>query len=319
MTHHDTVHTFTPQGWREALAASVLRTALRLLLKPVFSANCPLWFQRRWLRLLAGATRMPQGVRTETTQLAGCAGEWLYPLPSGSTSRATLLYLHGGAYCLGSPATHRALTARLAQATGLRVLSLDYRLAPEHPFPAALQDAIAACLALQAQGPVVLAGDSAGGGLALATALALRDQGHALPAALLLLAPWVDLTTTASPPVPKGEVMLSISWAQTCAASYLCGDDVNKALASPLHQPLHGLPPTLIQVGTDDMLCPQALELHHTLEHAGVSSRCEITLHRWHVFQMHADVLHSADEAIARLAQFAQAQLARVMTGRDSP
>jgi acetyl esterase/lipase len=221
-----------------------------------------------------------------------------------------LLYLHGGAYCLGSPATHRALTARLAQASGLRVLSLDYRLAPEHPFPAALQDATAACLALQAQGPVVLAGDSAGGGLALATALTLRDLGHALPAAILLLAPWVDLTATAPVAMPAGEVMLSLPWAQACATHYLSGDDADTGLASPLHQPLQGLPPTLIQVGTDDMLCTQAIALHHALEQAGVSSRCEVTAHRWHVFQMHADVLPSAQEAIARLAQFAKTQVA---------
>lgn len=306
--------TFTPQGWREALVARVLRTALRCLLKPVFSPRCPLWFQRRWLRLMARTTRMPAGVHTESAQIGGCAGECFLPLTSDSspkaTPHATLLYLHGGAYCLGSPATHRALTARLAQASGLRVLSLDYRLAPEHPFPAALQDATAACLDLQALGPVVLAGDSAGGGLALATALTLRDLGHALPTALLLLAPWVDLTATAPVTVPAGEVMLSLPWAQACAAHYLSGDDTDSGLASPLHQPLHGLPPTLIQVGTDDMLCTQAIALHQALEQAGVNSRCEVTAHRWHVFQMHADVLPSAQEAITRLAQFAKTQAA---------
>ena len=302
--------TFTPQGWREAVVACVLRTALRCFLKPVFSSRCPLWFQRRWLRLMAQATRMPAGVRTESAHIAGCSGEWFFPLTSDSTPQATLLYLHGGAYCLGSPATHRALTARLAQASGLRVLSLDYRLAPEHPFPAALQDATAACLALQAQGPVVLAGDSAGGGLALSTALNLRNQGHPLPAALLLLAPWADLSPSTPVSVPAGEVMLSLPWAQACAAHYLSGDGADQGQASPLHQPLQGLPPTLIQVGTDDMLCTQAMALHHALQQAGVHSRCEVTAHRWHVFQMHADVLPSAQQAIARLAQFAKTQAA---------
>ncbi|WP_194945602.1 alpha/beta hydrolase [Limnohabitans sp. DM1] len=302
--------TFTPHGRREALASDVLRTALRCLLKPVLSPRCPIWFQRLWLRLMAQATRMPAGVRTESVHIAGCAGEWFLPLSNGATPGITLLYLHGGAYCLGSPATHRALTARLAQASGLRVLSLDYRLAPEHPFPAALQDATAACLALQAQGPVLLAGDSAGGGLALSTALALRDQGLPLPAALLLLAPWADLSPSKPVTVPAGEVMLSMPWAKACAAHYLGGHGADQPGVSPLHQPLHGLPPTLIQVGTDDMLCPQALALHHALQQAGVSSRCEVTAHRWHVFQMHADVLPSAQEAIARLATFAKAQAA---------
>jgi acetyl esterase/lipase len=110
--------------------------------------------------------------------------------------------------------------------------------------------------------------------------------------------------------MPAGEVMLSLPWAQACATHYLSGDDADTGLASPLHQPLQGLPPTLIQVGTDDMLCTQAIALHHALEQAGVSSRCEVTAHRWHVFQMHADVLPSAQEAIARLAQFAKTQVA---------
>ncbi len=309
MTQHDSVHTFIPQGRREALKSCLLRAALRGLIKPVFSPRCPLWLQRSWLKLMACATRVPSGVRIEAARIAACAGEWQTPLVNGANANATLLYLHGGAYCLGSPGTHRALTAHLAQSSGLRVFSVDYRLAPEHPFPAALQDAMAVCLALQAQGPVVLAGDSAGGGLALATALALRDQGHERPTALLLLAPWVDLTSQADIQEPGGEVMLSLPWAQACAAHYLRGDHADKARASPLQQSLHGLPPTLIQVGTDDMLYPQALALHQALEQAGVNSRCDITMHRWHVFQMQAGVLRSADEAIARLAQFALAQL----------
>ena len=169
---------FHPRGWLEAATASVLRTSLRLLLKPVFNPRFPIPFQRRWLALIAKTTLVPGGVTRETTTVGGVPGEWLRRTHGTAVRPGCILYLHGGAYCVGSPATHRSLTARLAKFTGLPVFALDYRLAPEHPFPAALEDALSAYRALHASGgPVVIAGDSAGGGLALATTLALRDAG----------------------------------------------------------------------------------------------------------------------------------------------
>ena len=246
-----------------------------------------------------------------------------------------MLYLHGGAYCVGSPATHRALTSRLARVTGLPVFAADYRLAPEHPFPAGLDDALAAYRALQADGPVILAGDSAGGGLALATALALRDAGQAGdvgPAALVLFSPWVDLQMPdPPPPAPPGEAMLSLDWAGACAAHYVgdaaaqgsghlrqppagAGDSPAYAdpLVSPLRADLRGLPPVLIQAGTDELLHPQALALHDALQAAGVDVRCEITPRRWHVFQLHAGALASANAAVDRVARFVLGPLAAV-------
>ena len=176
---------FEPKGRLEALLAAMLRASLRLLLKPVFSPRFSIGFQRRWLRALSHSTRMPKGVSVHADTVGGVAGEWCRSTQAPSSPPGVVLYLHGGAFCIGSPETHRALTARLARITGLPVFSLDYRLAPEHPYPAGLDDAIAAFCSLSAEGtgrPVILAGDSAGGGLALSTALALRDRGLPLPA-----------------------------------------------------------------------------------------------------------------------------------------
>lgn len=300
---------YQPKGLVETLLAALLRTSLRCLLKPAFSPGVSIGFQRRWLNLLSRSTLMPRGVSVQPGVVGGVHGEWLRPLQAPNSPPGVMLYLHGGAFCVGSPATHRALTARLALTTGMPVFAPDYRLAPEHRHPAALDDALAAFRGLHAEEagrPIVLAGDSAGGGLALSTALALRDSGSPLPAALVLLSPWVDLAMRDAPATePPGEAMLSVAWAAACAAHYL--DDLalaETATVSPLFADLRGLPPTLIQAGTDELLHDQALQLEAALQAAGVEARCEITAHRWHVFQTHGGALRSADEAIERIARF---------------
>lgn len=297
---------FPPRGGlRERLLAALLRGSLQLLLRPVFSPRVPMAWQRRWLKGLSHTSLPLRGSRFEPDRLGGVAGEWVWPAAE-PTRDGTVLYLHGGAYCVGAPGTHRALTTRLARACGMALFAADYRLAPEHPFPAAVHDALAAYRALRARGPVVVAGDSAGGGLALALAIALRDAGEAAPAALLLLSPWAEMTTAHVPATPpRGEAMLSVAWAQACAALCLRDTPASHPWASPLNADLRGLPPVLIQAGTDELLHEQALALHDALAAAGVSVRCEIVPQRWHVFQMHGGVLASADDAIDRLALFA--------------
>lgn len=313
------METYRPAGWLEALVAAALRTTLRALLKPVFSPRWSIAFQRRWLSALARISLVPRSVSINPGDAGGVPGEWLRHGDVPTVRAGTLLYLHGGAYCVGSPATHRALTARLAQGTGVPVFAADYRLAPEHPFPAALDDALAAYRALRQRGPVVVAGDSAGGGLALSLALALREAGEEQPAGLLLLSPWADMAPDTLPPEPPGEAMLSAAWAQACAAHYLGNPPDQRAwVTSPLKADLRDLPPVLIQAGTDEMLHGQALALHQALQSAGVSSRCEITERRWHVFQLHGGALRSADEAIARLCHFARQRLDAVTAPRHS-
>ena len=309
------LETFHPAGALEALLAPLLRGTLKALLKPAFSPRWSIAAQRRWLGVMVRLNLPPRGVRITPDRVGGTAGvpgEWVRP-QAGTPRRGTVLYLHGGAYCVGSPATHRGITGALARGTGMAVFALDYRLAPEHPFPAALHDALAAVRALRTQGPVVLAGDSAGAGLALATALALRDAAepadvgdthNAAPAALLLMAPWVDATLAQLPPPTPGEAMLSRAWVAACAQHYLAGADAAQPGVSPLLGDLQGLPPVLIQVGTDDLLHDESLRLHDALQAAGGAVRCEVTAGRWHVFQSHAGALPSADAALARAANF---------------
>lgn len=297
------IETFEPAGTAERLLAPLLRGTLKALLKPAFSPRWAIAAQRRWLGWMARLNLPPRGVSITPGALACVPGEWLRGR-DGSPRRGTVLYLHGGAYVVGSPATHRSITGTLARGTGMAVFALDYRLAPEQPHPAALHDTLAACRALREAGPLVLAGDSAGAGLALATALALRDAGEPLPAALYLIAPWVDLTLAQLPPPTPGEAMLTRAWVAAGAAHYLAGADTAQPGASPLHADLHGLPPTLIQTGTDDLLHAEAGRLHDALAAAGVAVRGEVTAGRWHVFQSHAGTLPSADQALARAAAF---------------
>ncbi|HWJ04340.1 MAG TPA: alpha/beta hydrolase [Steroidobacteraceae bacterium] len=302
-----TIDTPHREPWRERWVAAVLRFALRRLLLPTFRADRPIPRQRRRLERIARLTLPPRGVRIEAGACGGVRGEWIHAA-GAPKSTAAILYLHGGAYCIGGPATHRAVAGTLARRTGATVFLADYRLAPEHPFPAAVHDAVAAYRGLLAQGlapaQVAIAGDSAGGGLALATAMQLRELGEALPAALVAFSPWVDLGAPDRGPVPTGEVMVTPSWVAECARLYLAGCDPRTPLASPIHGELHGLPPTLVQVGTDELLLSDSRRLHAALTAASVRSQLEEFPRRWHVFQANAGVLADADRALERAAHF---------------
>ncbi len=310
------VHTYSPKGAFDALAAALLRLTLRSLLKPVFSPRVSITLQRRWLGWIALLTLKPRGVQRQSATVGGVPGEWLRPA-SGCIRPGHILYLHGGAFCVGSAATHRAITMRLARATGMPVFAADYRLAPQHPLPAALNDALAAALALSTQGPLVLAGDSAGGTLVAATALALRGGGHVQAAALVLLSPLVDAKLSADMAEPAGEAMLSLPWMRACLAQ--CAGNAHAHAISPVHADLRGLSPTLIQAGTDEMLHGQAVQLHDALQAAGVAVRAEITPQRWHVFQMHGAALPSADQALQRIADFVLRTLDARHPAADAP
>jgi len=237
-----------------------------------------------------------------SVRLAGCAAEL-----AGTPADQAVLYLHGGAYVSGSPATHRHFGLDLARRAGLPVYMLDYRLAPEHPFPAAPEDAFAAYQALLASHThVAVAGDSAGGGLSLAVALLARARGVAMPACLVLLSPFVDLSLTAPSCTERAPLdpFLTRDGLAADVQRYLGDADRRMPLASPLFADLAGLPPTLVQAGTDEILFDDFERIAAALTEAGVSTTFEPwpgMVHNWHLFP---NWLPEAGDATAGIAAF---------------
>lgn len=254
----------------------------------------------------------PEGTTVEALQLGGRPAERLHP-PGAAVDRA-LLYFHGGAYSLGSPRSHRGLGGQLAGAAGALGFVPDYRLAPEHPCPAAVEDGLAAYRDLLDQGfapeKILLCGDSAGGGLALATALAARQAGLPQPAGLSLFSPWVSMTPS-EPSLSEmdgQDPMMSAAGVRLSAAHYLGGRE-DDALSSPLRADLAGLPPMLIQVGSEELLRSDATALAERARQAGIPVQLEVwpeMVHVWHAFY---PMLGAARRAIAGAGDWMRSRL----------
>jgi epsilon-lactone hydrolase len=245
------------------------------------------------------------------------AGEWIEPMAADAQAHTRcILYLHGGGYIAMSPTTHRSVTSRLAGLSEASLFALDYRLAPEHPFPAALHDALATWHALIAAGRpasrIVVAGDSAGGGLALALLIALRDAGEDLPAGAVLFSPWTDLAATGESVVTNNtaDPLFFGVWIAPMAQFYLGATPANDPLASPLYADLSGLPPLLIQVGDTEILLDDSRRLSEKAQQAGV----DVTLQIWpdvpHGWQIFAPILPEARAALRDASVFIRARLA---------
>ncbi|MCC8979213.1 alpha/beta hydrolase [Bradyrhizobium acaciae] len=258
-----------------------------------------------WDRAFAGCS-VPMVCRPVSAD--GIDGEWL--VPADAPSDKAILYFHGGGFRIGSVVSHRDLAARIADASGCRVLSINYRLAPEHRFPAALDDALTAYRYLREQGlrpaDIAFTGDSAGGNLVLAAMLAVRDRGLSLPAAGALMSPWTDLTASGASyesraeadPIHQRAMILAL------ARNYLGKDgDVRDPLASPLYADLAGLPPLLVQVGDRETVRDDSTELAAKAKAAGVDAELQVWDGMIHVFQMFPEI-PQAREAIASLAAF---------------
>ena len=297
-------------SWSQRGLAAVLRGLLRATLLPAFQAGVPFERQRTRIRTVTRLTLPPRQAEFRAGECGGVGGEWVSPRTGPAPDRA-VLYLHGGAYCVGSPRTHRVITGQLAVRAGVRVFAADYRLAPEHPFPAALDDAVAAYRGLLEAGfapeAITIAGDSAGGGLTFAAALRLRELGVALPGSLVAFSPWVDLSDVARTRPAAGDVMIVEAWVGECARHYLAGRSPAEALASPVQSDPRGLPRTLVQVGTDEVLLEDSRRMVERLAAAGVPVRLEEYPRRWHVFQANAGLLADADRALERVARFVRA------------
>jgi monoterpene epsilon-lactone hydrolase len=251
----------------------------------------------------------------------GVDGEWI--VPADAPQHKAILYFHGGGFRIGSVASHRDLIARIAEASGCRVLAIDYRLAPEHRFPAALEDAVTGYRHLLAQGlgavDIAFAGDSAGGNLVLGAMLAARDLGLPQPAAGVLMSPWTDLAATGASyenrakadPIHQRTMILAL------AKNYLGADvDPRHPLASPLYADLAGLRPLLVQVGDRETVRDDSIELAAKAKAAGVDVELQVWDGMIHVFQMFPEI-PQAREAIAGLAKFLRRHLH--ITGERTP
>lgn len=246
----------------------------------------------------------------ERVNVPAAPAEWLRP-PSATPGRV-VLYLHGGGYVIGSPRSHRHLAAAIAGAAAASALLLDYRLAPEHPFPAAVEDATAAYRWLldQAIAPehIVIAGDSAGGGLTVATLLALHEARVPLPAGGVCISPWVDLTCSGASyrTMAAADPIVRRAGVEEMARAYLGATPPRTPLASPLFADLRGLPPLLIHVGSDEVLLDDAVLLAERAKAGGVDATLEIydrMIHVWHWFLPMLDEAQTAVEAIGRFVR----------------
>ncbi|WP_305822151.1 flavin-containing monooxygenase [Massilia brevitalea] len=316
LTESGSLRIAAPPGLAERLQAGFQRLFLRTCFRPLIGPPAGPRLQRALVACLAPLMPGVGGVRRVRRTLGGVPAEAVIPkAPAhGQGPSGAILYLHGGAFCLGNPASHRSITTRLASDAGITVWAPDYRLAPEHPCPAALDDALACYQGLLDSGipahRIVLAGDSAGGGLALALALSLRDKGLALPAGLALVSPLTD-PSLSSPSVTANariDPMVRRSWVAQGVAWYACPLDA--CVHAPLSMNLAGLPPILVQVGEQEILRDDAFRLAAHARACGVPCQLEEYAGRWHVFHLQAFYLRSAAHAIGRLAAFARVRVA---------
>ena len=286
---------------------ATMRLGMRQVGRRCLDPALPWPVQRTRLDQVTRISLVPRRTTVTEQTIAGLRAEVVSCRAPGS--RLTVIHFHGGGYCLGSARMARSWAAQLSARTGCRVVLPEYRLAPEHPYPAALQDARAVMSALSglgADGPVVVSGDSAGGGLALALVLSMRDEGQEPPAGAILLSPWLDLgrDRRAVPDLVRRDVLLDPDWLDACARAYADPSAWADHLVSPLHAAHSGLPPLLIQAGTEELLAPDAELLAASASAAGV----EVTYTRWprmwHDFVLQPGLLAAADSALAQASWF---------------
>jgi acetyl esterase/lipase len=286
---------------------AVLRLGLRQLGRRALDPGLAWEVQRQRLDRLVRTSPVPRSTTVVKSRLNGVHTEVV--TARGASPERTVVHFHGGGYCVGSALEARAWAAHLSAQAGCRVLVPEYRLAPEFPHPAALDDARSVAKTLFSDvdpGSVVVSGDSAGGGLALSLVLALRDEGGRLPAGCILLSPWLDLSRDrrAVPELVRRDVLLSPGWLEACAIAYTEPANWADPSVSPLLAEPGGLPPLLIQAGTDELLAPDAEGLAARASAAGVDVTYSRWPRMWHDFMLQPGLLAAADSALAQAAWF---------------
>jgi acetyl esterase/lipase len=288
------------------LPPGLVRQGARQLGRRVLNPDLPWEIQRRRLDRLMRGSPVPRGTTVASRVLNGVRAE----VVTGGAER-TVVHFHGGGYCVGSPRMARTWAAHLSVRAACRVVMPDYRLAPGHRYPAALDDARDVMKALFSEvspASVVVSGDSAGGGLALSVVLAMRDAGEKLPAGCILISPWLDLGTDrrAAPELVRRDVLLSPGWLEACAEAYTERSNWQSPSVSPVLASHGGLPPLLIQAGCDELLAPDASRLAASASAAGVDVTYTRWPRMWHDFALQPGVLAAADSALAQAAWFVQ-------------
>jgi len=300
-------------GAREAITSALMRSSLRFLFKPVIKPPMPVGLQRAVLHMLSVSMPPGGGVKVEKVMIGNLAAERITPKATPQPKHA-MLYLHGGAFCAGSPRSHRSITTRLSRMANCEVLAVHYRRVPEHPFPAQIEDSLAGYKELLKRGykpeHIAVGGDSAGGTLTLLLFKALELEGLPTPKCLVMMSPAFDakLNSDSVKKYKKLDPMINIEWGMQGFAWYRPRHD--HPLAFPKRQDLSTLPPTLVQVGEIEVLHDDSVWLLHAAKRFDRHVELEIYKGRWHVFQIHAGIMPSATKALERQAAFMKLQWA---------
>src|SRR5574341_230203 len=298
-----------------SLQGFFLRTFLRLR-KAGMNWDAPVEKFRANLRLSDRFIKLPREVEVEPDLVEGVLVEWI--IPPNTSSQSVILYVHGGGWTLGWTNLHRRMLIHLCRAATCCSLAVDYRLAPEHPFPAALEDCLAVYHWLLKNGTspknIVIAGDSAGANLTLTTLMSLRDAGDPLPAAAVCISPMTDLLGTGESFRIKQDPALTLTFALTMARHYAGSQDLHSPLLSPHYGDLRGLPPLLIQVGDDEILLSDATRLADNARAAGVDVNLVVWPGMWHVWHLFVPSLPEAQQAIKAISDFIRERILSVKT-----
>lgn len=286
---------------------AVTRLVIKKIIRPKLSANTPINKQRKMLELVQGILPIVSGVEREDIKLNHCSMIKLEVSDKTFKKPNALLYLHGGAYAIGSANTHKEFASTLAKRTGQTVYLLDYRLAPEHAFPAALDDSVEAVNFIQQRhDKLAICGDSAGGGLSLATAQYLRDKQLPQAQALVVLSPWTNLLcNNQSYDTNKNiDPMITQGWLQATAKLYAQDKPLDGQYLSPGLHDTQGLPSTLIQVGEDEVLLSDSLQLNEKMLNTEIDCRLQVFPNMWHIFQLQATLIKDGRAAITEICKF---------------
>jgi monoterpene epsilon-lactone hydrolase len=282
-----------------------LRTFLRLR-KAGMKWDAPVGTFRANLAISNRFIKLPQNAEVKPDLALGVPIEWI--IPPNTSPQFVILYIHGGGWTLGWTNLHRRMVMHLCQAAACRALAIDYRLAPEHPFPAALEDCLATYHWLLKNGlspqNIVIAGDSAGANLTLTTLMSLRDTGGPLPAAAVCLSPMIDLAGTGETLRTKNDVAQTVTFVLSMARLYAGNHDVRLPLLSPYYGDLRGFPPLLIQVGGEELLLSDATRLANNARAAAVDVNLVIWPGMWHVWHLFVPFLPEAQHAINDIGAF---------------